>query len=52
MSKLVPLFRSSANYWKPKLVPRLARFTWSDAVLYMETFSVGLMVYIHFIDIT
>jgi len=40
----------NVNSWFPKLVPRIARFTWLDLVVWSEIFFVGLMVYIHFID--
>ena len=40
----------NVNSWFPKLIPRIARFTWLDLVVYSEIFFVGLMVYIHFID--
>ena len=40
----------NVNSWFPKLVPRIARFTWLDLVVYSEIFFVGLIVYIHFID--
>lgn len=40
----------NVNSWFPKLVPRIARFSWLDLVVWSEVFFVGLMVYIHFID--
>lgn len=35
----------------PKMLPRLMRFEWRDLVIYCEVFFVGLMVYIHFVDV-
>ena len=40
----------NVNSWFPKMVPRIARFSWLDLVVFSEIFFVGLMVYIHFID--
>lgn len=49
----VPVLRGlyqNVNSWFPRLVPRIARFSWLDLVVWSEIFFVGLMVYIHFID--
>lgn len=48
-----PILRSiyiNSNQWFPKMIPRVARFSWGDLVVYCEFFFVGLMIYIHFID--
>lgn len=41
----------NVNSWFPKMIPRIARFSWLDLVVFSEIFFVGLMVYIHFIDV-
>lgn len=48
-----PILRAiyiNSNAWFPKMIPRVARFSWGDLVIYCECFFVGLMIYIHFID--